>query len=105
MSPKENKKKLPFGLNEEFVEEMERASTEELKARVITIQTQIEESQAFLKGDLDKIEDEKQREGARTLQELKANYTEAASPVRDALKSLKNRNKFVMEQLKKNGAI
>lgn len=99
------KKKLPFGITEEFVGEVESSSADQLKARVITIQNQIEESGAFLRGDLEKIEDEKQKAGAIELQDLKANYTEAAAPCREALRSLRNRNKFVLEALKKSGGV
>jgi len=84
-------KKLPFGVTEEFVSEVDSASPEDLKSRLVQIQSQIDDSQVFLKTD------------ERVL-DLKQEYDMVAGPVRDAIKSLRNRNKLVLEALKKSGS-
>lgn len=89
-SPK--KPKLPPGLTEEFVQEVETESHEQLKTRIVTMQGQLDEVQSFLKENEDVLE-------------LKASYDEAAAPSRETIKALRARTKFIVESLKKSGGL
>lgn len=88
---KAQKKKLPVGITEEFVSEVEAASIDELKSMIVRFQEGINDAQMFLK------ENEK-------VLDLKAAYEEAAAPSRETVKSLRNRTKMVLDTLKKMGA-
>ena len=101
---KVKKAKYPFGVDEEFVKELEAANTAELKDRLAKQQAYMDETQAFLKCDY-LVLDPAQHEGARKLKELKEAYEEAAGPSRDTVKASKNRIKFIMDQLRKNSAV
>lgn len=98
------KKKYPYGVDEEFLRELESASTDELKDKLAKQQGYIEEVTAFLKCDYANL-DPAQHAGAQKLKELKETYEEAAGPSRDAKRASKNRIKYVMEQLRRNGAV
>ena len=104
MAKKSKEPKLPQGVTKEFVEELERATPEQMKDIVITIQSQIAESKAFLSGDTAALPEERVK-GAETLKDLKQEYDMVAAPTREAIRHLQNRNKFVMEQLKKDTGI
>jgi hypothetical protein len=98
------KKKYPFGVDEEFLQELEASSTELLKDKLAKQQSYIEEVTAFLKCDYASL-DTAQHAGAQKLKELKEAYEEAAGPSRDAKRASKNRIKHIMEHLRKNGAV
>jgi hypothetical protein len=98
------KKKYPYGVDEEFLQEVESSTTEVLKDKLAKQQAYIEEVQAFLKCDYGNL-DPAQHAGAQKLKEMKEAYEEAAGPSRDAKKASKNRIKYIMEQLRKNGAV
>jgi hypothetical protein len=89
---KEKKAKLPFGISDEFVAELEAASVDDMKARIVTMQGGIDEAQGFLKDNQDVLD-------------LKAAYDEAAGPTRDAIKALRNKTKMIVDALKKQGAL
>lgn len=91
-SKKDKKPKLPFGIDESFVAELEAASVEDMKARIVTIQGGMDEAQDFLKNNQDVLD-------------LKASYDEAAGPTRDAIKALRNKTKMIVDALKKQGAL
>lgn len=96
------KKKLPVGLNEEFVAEVESASVEVLKEKIVNFQKGIDESRAFLKG-VPNGDDLKALQAAERILDLKAAYDEAAAPTRETIRALNNRTKFVLDALKKAG--
>lgn len=98
------KKKYPYGVDEEFLRDLEAASTDILKDKLAKQQSYIEEVTAFLKCDYANL-DAAQHAGAQKLKELKEAYEEAAGPSRDAKRASKNRIKYIMEQLRKNGAV
>jgi hypothetical protein len=86
------KKKLPAGITDEFIAEAERASVDELKSMIVRFEGHADETRTFLKTN-------------ENLVELKRSYDEAVGPSRDTLKVLKNRTKYVVDALKKQGAI
>ena len=99
---KAKEKKYPVGINEDFVKEVESADTETLKNDIFKYQKGIGEAQAFLKCDEKQLSDDEYA-GARKLQELKAAYDEAAFSTREAIRALKNKTKYVLDELKKDG--
>jgi hypothetical protein len=101
---KSKEPKLPVGVSKEFVEQLEKSTPAEMKEMVITFQSQIAESAAFLSGNIAVLPEERVK-GAQMLQDLKEDYNMAAAPIREAIRHLKNRNKFVMDQLKKDTGI
>jgi len=103
-SKKPKEPKYPVGVSKELVEQLERATPEEMKDLVITYQSQIAESKAFLGGKVETLPEERVK-GAEQLQDLKKEYEMAAAPTREAIRHLQNRSKFVMDQLKKDTGI
>ena len=89
---KEKGPKLPFGVSSEFVEEIAAASTEVLKAKIVTMQKDLDEVITFLKTDT-------------KLEELKNAVKEVEGPSRDTKKSLNNRTKLVINGLRERGAL
>jgi len=87
---KEKAKKLPFGVSEEFVSELDAASIDQIKAMIVRFQEGIDEAQTFLKTD------------ERVL-EMKAAYDEVKAPSAEAVKALRNRTKVALDALKKSG--
>jgi hypothetical protein len=84
--------KLPAGITDEFVNEVNSSSADDRKAMIIRIQTQLEDSKKFLKENSD-LKD--QRDALKL----------AEGPTRDAIKVLRNRTAYLIEQLKQQGAI
>lgn len=89
---KEKGEKLPFGITPEFKSEVEVASTEDLKAKIVAMQKDIEDVTTFLKTD-------------EKLEELRTMLKEAEGPSRDTKKSLNNRTKLVLKILTERGAL
>lgn len=87
---KTEKKKLPFGVSDEFVGELESSSIEQIKAMIVRFQEGIDEAQTFLKTD-------------EKVLELKSAYDEAKGPSVDTVKALRNRTKLAIDALKKSG--
>lgn len=102
--PKSAKPKLPAGITEEFVENVDRSSPDQLKAMVVTMQGQIGEVQAFLTNDEPNLPQE-QLLGAQRLAEMKAAFDEAVAPSKETMRNLRARTKWVVEALKKAGAL
>jgi hypothetical protein len=88
---KEPKKKLPAGVDQTFVDEIERLDTDSLKGRIVQLQVAKETNDEFKKsqGYLD----------------AKSEYDLVAGPVRDLDKAIKNKTKLIIDQLKQKGAI
>ena len=101
---KSSEPKLPAGVSKELVEQLERATPEEKKEMIITYQSQISESKAFLRGDTAVLPEERVN-GAEKLKHLKNEYEMAAAPTREAIRHLQNRSKYVLDQLKKDTGI
>lgn len=98
------KKKLPTGIDEDFVKEVEAATPETLKAMVVRFQGYKQECRAFLTADLENL-DEAQHAGALKIRDLKEDYDLAAAPTRESIKGADNKIKFVMESLRRNGSL
>jgi len=96
--------KLPAGITQEFVEEIDSLGPDNLKTRIVQMQGQIEETRAFLNCDEERLPEE-QLKGAIELKEMKASYNEAAAPARETVRTLRARTKWIVEALKKNGAL
>jgi len=90
-TPNKRKKKLPFGISEEFITQLNSQPPTEIKELIVNMQERIRESQDFLKTN----------EG---VQELKDKLDQVAGPTRDAVKLLKNRTKYALDRLRDVGA-
>lgn len=98
------KKKYPFGVDEEFLSEIDSSSVDELKDKLAKQQAYIEEINAFLKADFENLAPS-QHSGAQKLKDLKESYEDVAGPSKDAKKASKNRIKYIVEHLRKHGAV
>ncbi len=87
---KPQKKRLPLGISEEFIAEVEAASPDQLKSMIVRFQEGIAEARAFQK------EDPKVRD-------LKETYDQAVGPARETIRVLSNRTKMVLDTLRKLG--
>lgn len=88
--PKEPK--LPKGITPEFVDECNGSTTDLLKAKIVTFQGQIGESREFMKEN-----DE--------LRRLKDEVELVAGPIKETIRTLNARTKYIVEELKKKGAL
>lgn len=90
--------KLPAGVTQEFLDEIQSASTEDLKARIVSLQVMFQENEAF-----------KESPAFVSAQEefdyAKERYKMVAGPIKETATSLKNRTKVVIERLKEKGAV
>jgi hypothetical protein len=89
---KEKKKKLPKGLTEEFIEMTQSASTDELKAQIVTMQVELSNCEKFLK---EKPE----------ILDLREQLAMVEGPTKETKTSLKNRTKHVLTLLGERGAL
>lgn len=89
---KNKKKKLPPGITEEFIDSVNGLDSQGRKTLIFELQKGIEEARAYLDTN----------EGVL---EAKAQLDMVAGPARDTIKSLKNRNKFILDQMKLNGEL
>ena len=87
---KKKEPKLPFGITPEFDSEVQSAATEELNAKIVTIQKQLDEVITFLKTN-------------EKLRDLREAVKEAEGPSKDTKKSLNNRTKLILDILKGRG--
>jgi len=90
--------KLPKGVSQEFIDSIQSLSTDELKARVVTLQIQNDENEVFKTGD----------EYVKAQEEFsvaKERFNLVAGPVRDVTVSIKNKTRLIIERLKEKGAI
>ena len=81
--------KLPKGVDETFVQNLQSMSTDELKATVVRLQMQREEVQQVKESDAYKA--------------AKDAFDLVAGPVRDTNTALKNKTKLVVDRLKEKG--
>lgn len=90
--------KLPAGVSQEFVDNLQGMQTDELKALIVTLQVQNQENEAF-----------KESEGfLKAVDEFKLakdKHSLVVGPVKEVTASIKNRTKLVIERLKEKGAI
>jgi len=88
--------KQPIGIDNEFLAEIASMTTDELKARVVTLQVQFQENEAF-KESPDFVAAQEEFDVA------KEKYNLVAGPVKETAAALKNRTKAVIEVLKEKG--
>lgn len=87
---KERKPKQPAGITDEFTASIDSSSVEDIRASIVTMQSQLEEAQTFLKENEQIID-------------LKEELKLVEGPSRDTVKVLKNRTKYCLERLKERG--
>ena len=93
---KDQVKKQPIGIDNDFLASISGLSIEDLKAFIVRLQIQAEENEAF-KETLEflKVQDE--------FDAAKESYNLVAGPIKETAKILKNRTKAVIECLKQKG--
>lgn len=87
-----SKKKEPLGITPEFKDEVARMSSDQKKAIVFNLQAESVKVTGFLKED-------------RAVTSAKEAYEMIAGPARDTLKALKNRTKYIINDMKDSGEI
>lgn len=93
---KEPTVKLPKGVSQEFVDNLNSMSTDDLKACIVRLQVQNQENEAF--------KETPEFQGAQLEYDMsKERYNLVAGPVRDTTLAVKNRTKLVVERLKDRG--
>ena len=84
-------KKLPKQIDEAFYNTVQSMTIDELKAKIVSLQVQNEENNAFKESE--------------AYVQAQAEYQLVVGPVRDVARSIKAKTKFVLELLKDKGAI
>ena len=91
-------KKSELGLTPEFTSEIQSLTVDQLKARVVALQVQFQENEAF-----------KETPEFQAAQEefdyAKERYNQVAGPVKETAAVLKNRTKAVITALREKGGI
>jgi hypothetical protein len=95
---KEKKSQLPKGVDETFVDSLQGASTDDLKATIVRLQIQNQENESF-KESPDFISAKAEFDYA------KERFDQVAGPVKDCTVAVKNKTKMVVERLKEKGAV
>ena len=85
MAKRSKKKEVP-GLDENFINEVNSMDTTARKARILTMQFQADETDDYLKTN-------------EAIQYAKAELASLVGPSKDTLKVLKNRTKYLIDQL------
>lgn len=93
---KDQTKKLPKYVSQEFVDSLNNMTIEELKARIVSIQLQNQENEAFK-------ESEAYVKAKGEFDYAKERFDLVVGPVRETTSSLKNKTKLVIERLKEKG--
>lgn len=90
--------KLPAGVSQQFVDNLQGMQPDELKALIVTLQVQNQENEAFK-------ESEQFQAAQEAFDQAKAQYQLVAGPVKEVTASIKNRTKLVIERLKERGVV
>jgi hypothetical protein len=96
MKIKAQAKKLPKGVTQEFVDNIQAMTTDQLKAQIVLLQIQNQENEAFKESE-DVVKAEQVFTDAKT----KHNYV--VGPIKEVTVSIKNRTKLVIDRLKEKG--
>lgn len=88
--------KLPKGVTQEFVDNIQAMTSDQLKAEVVRLQMSNQENEEF-KTSLEFVQAQSEFEVAKDIFDL------VVGPIRDTTVSLKNRTKLVIERLKEKG--
>jgi hypothetical protein len=84
--------KLPAGITEEFLDEFARMSDDDMKQRILTMQNDLARADAFLKTKAEIVA-------------LKAELSLIEAPFRETMTVLKNRTKFIIDELRRKGIL
>ncbi len=98
MKQKAETKKLPKQVSQEFVDQIQSLTIDELKARIVELQIQNGENEAF-KESLAYVQAKSEFDYA------KETFDMVAGPVRDTTTAIKNKTKLLLERLRDKGAI
>jgi len=96
MKVKVEKLKLPKGVDQTFVDEINGLDIDQLKARIVSLQMQNQENEEF-KASMSYIAAEEE------FQHAKDRFDLVAGPVKDVTTAVKNKTKMVVERLKEKG--
>lgn len=96
MKQKAETKKLPKHVSQEFVDSIQNTTIDELKARIVTLQLQNQENEAFK-------ESEKYVQAKAEYDQAKDKFDLVAGPVKEVSVGIKNKTKLVIERLKEKG--
>ena len=88
--------KLPKGVDQLFLDEINSQSTDQLKATIVRLQVQNQENEAFKESE-DYLHAEEDYQMARD------SWMLVAGPVKDVTVAIKNKTKLVVERLKEKG--
>jgi hypothetical protein len=86
---KEAKRKLPKGVDEDMAQDIERLSTDELKAKIVELAKGLDEVEEFKK--------------SQPYLDAKSDFDMVAGPARDSAAAIRGKTKFVVETLKAKG--
>lgn len=89
---KPSKEKKPAGISDEFIDTVNSAGPDEKKSMLLRLQKDQNEAETFLKENVQILEKSDE------LNTLKA-------PCKDAIKVVKNRIKFILEDFKQSGVV
>ena len=84
--------KLPKGITEEFVAEVETMSADALKGRIVSMQKDLQDCQVFL-------------DTKKEIVDMKAELKLLTGPTQETMTFLKNRTKHVLKLLGDKGAL
>lgn len=84
-------RKLPKNVDESFAEEMDRASVDQLKAKIVELQAGLDTAQEFKK--------------SQAYLDAKAEWNMVSGPTNDTIKAVRAKTKYVIDGLKEKGAI
>lgn len=88
--------KLPKGVDQTFVDEIQSQTIDQLKATIVRLQLQNEENEAFK-------ESEEYLAAKATFDYARDSWGEVNGPVKDTTVSIKGKTKLVIERLKEKG--
>jgi hypothetical protein len=91
-------KKLPKGVPQEFVDNIQAMTSDQLKGEIVRLQVQAQENEAFK-------ESEKYVKEKETFDAARSRFNEVAGPVRETAVSIRNKTKLLVERMREKGSI
>jgi hypothetical protein len=86
------KKKEPEGITPEFKDDVTKMTSDQMKIKVFNMQAEAMKTQDFLKNNPGVVD-------------AKNAYDLAAGPARDTMRVLKNRTKYIIDEMNKSGMV
>lgn len=90
--------KLPKGVDTLFIDELNTMNTDQLKAKIVSLQIQNQDNEEFKASD-------KFIEAKGEFDYAKDRFDQVAGPVKETTVAVKNKTKLVVERLKEKGAV